>query len=134
LSDREIVIIRTLPKARNKVTMLVKTDVKKKIPFVGNRNGGRKNRGAIAQGAPIPVSTQSNFVGECDARKECVFNCANGNQLSAFEVQMKKRSIYIGSMYTMVSFDSVMDDNLCNVTAPQITVYTRTGVIHAQIT
>ena len=105
----------------------------RKVPFVGNRNGGgRKNNGSFAQGPPTPMKPK--FVGECEALKECVFDCAGGNQSGAFEASIKKLSIYVGSNYAMGSYVSVMVDNLSEITITLPTIYTGSDPIQAQIT
>ena len=105
----------------------------RKVPFVGNRNGGgRKNNGSFAQGPPTPMKPK--FVGECEALKECVFDCAGGNQSGAFEASIKKLSIYVGSNYAMGSYVSVMVDNFSEITITLPTIYTGSDPIQAQIT
>ena len=103
----------------------------KKVPFVGNRNGGRRN-GVVPQGPPNPVKPK--FVGECEALKECVFDCASGNQLGAFEASMKRLSIYVGSNYNMGSYVGVMVDTLTEAVIPLPSVYVGTDPIQSQIT
>jgi hypothetical protein len=103
----------------------------KKVPFVGNRNGGRRN-GVVPQGPPNPVKPK--FVGECEALKECVFDCASGNQSGAFEASMKRLSIYVGSNYNMGSYVGVMVDTLTEAVIPLPSVYVGTDPIQSQIT
>jgi hypothetical protein len=80
--------------------------------FMVAGKGGKK---ADVIGSSYVPSFRTKFIGECEALKDCVFDCSDGRQAGLFEANMKKISIYVGSKYDMGADISVLVDDLVEV-------------------
>ena len=72
------------------------------------------------------IAAKGKFIGECEALKDCIFDCSDGKQARFFDSSMKKLSIYVGSKYDMGAELSVLIDNMTEVEIAEPTAYTGT--------
>jgi hypothetical protein len=96
----------------------------------GKRNGTERN------GTADQVTSaffKPKFTGDCDALRECIFDCSESKQGGAFQANMKKLSIFVGSTYKMGSYISVLLDSLIEVLIPLPVEYRGSDNMQAQI-
>jgi hypothetical protein len=72
------------------------------------------------------IAAKGKFIGECEALKDCIFDCSDGKQARFFDSSMKKLSIYVGSKYDMGAELSVLIDDMMEVEIAEPTAYTGT--------
>ena len=101
----------------------------RKVHFVGNKNGKRNRTADQVTSAFF----KPKFTGECDALRECIFDCNESKQGGAFQANMKKLSIFVGSTYEMGSYISVLVDSLIEVSIPLPVEYTGSDNMQAKI-
>jgi hypothetical protein len=79
------------------------------------------------------IAAKGKFIGECEALKDCIFDCLDGKQASFFDSSMKKLLIYVGSKHNMGAELSVLIDKLVEVEIAKPTAYTGTDVSKTKI-
>ena len=73
------------------------------------------------------------IVGECKDLKHCIFDCKDNSQAGAFEINMKKLTIYAGMKYDIGAEVMTMIHKMIEVNIKKPELYTGDDVIEMKI-